>query len=194
MTGTMLHPGEPPDPALVTAARRGDLHAWERLVRRYQEPVYRVAWLIVRDSDLAQEATLSTFVRAYRALPQYDDDLGLMPWFIRIAAGESRQQRREAGRPTPSSRPVEKIHGPKYPSTAVPGLAQAAGMSPTEQHTVAEAFDRLGEEDRLVLATRYLLGLSRTDAANALSIASGLVDEHLTDALGRLRARMPVAS
>ena len=41
------------------------------LVRRYQEPVYRVAWLIVRDTDLAEAATLSTFVRAYRALPSY---------------------------------------------------------------------------------------------------------------------------
>ena len=71
MTGTTYAPGEPADAALIEAARRGDLHAWERLVRRYQESVYRVAWLVVRDSDLAQAATRSTFVRAYRALPSY---------------------------------------------------------------------------------------------------------------------------
>lgn len=182
--------GEPPDATLAEAARRGDLYAWERLVRRYQEAVYRVTWLIVRDSDMAQEATLSTFVRAYRALPSYDAELGVMPWLIRIAAGESRQQRRESGRPTRSSRPVEKVQGPSFPSTALPGLTEAAGLTPAEREAVSAAFDRLGEEDRLVLASRYLFGLSRSDAANALSIASGLVEEHLHDAIGRLRTRM----
>lgn len=190
MTGTTNAPGEPADDVLVEAARHGDLHAWERLVRRYQESVYRVAWLVVRDSDLAAAATLSTFVRAYRALPSYEPELGLMPWLIRIAAGESRQQRRESGRPKPSSRVPEKAQGPHFPATAVPGLTHAAGLSPADRHAVAAAFDRLGEEDRLIIATRYLLGLSRSDAAGALSIAVGLIDETLAAAMGRLRQRM----
>jgi RNA polymerase sigma-70 factor (ECF subfamily) len=194
MTGTIYAPVESADTALVEAARRGDLYAWERLVRRYQEPVYRVAWLVVRDSELAQAATLSTFVRAYRALPSYDEELGMMPWLIRIATGESRQQRRETGRPTRSDRPVERQAGPQFPATPIPALAQAASVSPVERQAVTEAFDRLGEEDRLVIATRYLLGLSRSEAANALSIASGLVDEHLSGAMSRLRERMGSAS
>jgi RNA polymerase sigma-70 factor (ECF subfamily) len=194
MTGTIYAPVESADTALVEAARRGDLYAWERLVRRYQEPVYRVAWLVVRDSELAQAATLSTFVRAYRALPSYDEELGMMPWLIRIATGESRQQRRETGRPTRSDRPVERQAGPQFPATPIPALAQVASVSPVERQAVTEAFDRIGEEDRLVIATRYLLGLSRSEAANALSIASGLVDEHLSGAMSRLRERMGSAS
>ena len=65
-------------------------------------------------------------------------------------------------------------------------------MTPLERQTLAEAFDRLGEEDRLVLAARYLFGLDRDAAANALSIASGLVDEHLDGAVKRLRTRLAV--
>ncbi len=194
MTGTTYAPGEPADAALVEAARRGDLYAWERLVRRYQESVYRVAWLVVRDSDLAEAASLSTFVRAYRALPSYEDKLGLLPWFIRIAAAESRQQRRESGRPSPSDRPVERRPAPHYPSSPLPGLAGTAGMTPLERQTLAEAFDRLGEEDRLVLAARYLFRLSRDEAANALSIAAGVVDDRLEDALKRLRSRLAVGA
>ena len=194
MTGTTYAPGEPADAALVEAARLGDLYAWERLVRRYQEPVYRVAWLVVRDSDLAEAASLSTFVRAYRALPSYADELGLLPWLIRIAAAESRQQRRESGRPTPSDRPVERRAAPQFPSSPLPGLTGTAGMTPLERQTLAEAFDRLGEEDRLVLATRYLFSLSRDEAANALSIASGVVDERLEGALKRLRSRLAVGA
>lgn len=193
MTGTNLAPGEPADTTLVEAARRGDLYAWERLVRRYQETVYRVAWLIVRDSDLAEKATRSTFVRAFRALPSMDDDVGLLPWLIRIAAGESRQQRRESGRPTPSDRPVEKDAGPQLPATIIPGLSAATELTPLERQALVEAFDRLGEEDRLVIATRYLFGLSRGEAADALSLASGVVDERLTGAVTRLRARMVLA-
>ena len=67
-------------------------------------------------------------------------------------------------------------------------------MTPLERQALAEAFDRLGEEDRLVIAARYLFGLSREQAANALSIASGLVDEHLAVALKRLRARLSVGA
>jgi RNA polymerase sigma-70 factor (ECF subfamily) len=193
MTGTTLAPGEPADSTLVEAARRGDLYAWERLVRRYQEPVYRIAWLVVRDSEMAEKATRSTFVRAYRALPTMDDDIGLLPWLIRIAAGESRQQRREASRPTPSDRPVERQVAPHLPASPVPGLADASAMTPAEREALAAAFDRLGEEDRLVIAVRYLFGFTRGEAANALSLASGLVDEQLHGALARLRSRMTVA-
>jgi len=181
------------DAVLVEASRRGDLFAWERLVRRYQEPVYRVAFLIVRDTILAEDATQSTFVRAYRALPSFEEDVGIVPWLLRIAAGEARQQRRESGRPRHSSRHVERIAGPRYPASAVPGLSQARDLSPRQREAVGEAFERLGEEDRLTIALRYLLGLSRAEAANALSIASALADEHLQTALRRLRTRMTEA-
>ena len=190
MTGTANADGAVADAVLVEAARRGDLFAWEHLVRRYQEPVYRAAFLIVRDSALAEAAAQSTFVRAYRALPSYEPGLGLMPWFIRIAAGESRQQRRESGRPRPRSRPVERMTGPRFPASMVSGLDEAAELTPAQREVVGEAFDRLGEEDRLTIAARYLFGLSRADAAKALAIASGLVDEHLRTAVTRLRTRM----
>jgi RNA polymerase sigma-70 factor (ECF subfamily) len=175
---------------LVDAAGRGDLLAWERLVRRYQESVYRVAYLIVRESELAEGATLSAFVRGYRALPSYDQDLGLLPWFIRITAGEARQQRRESGRPTSSSRPVERSDGPQVPSSPIAGMAGVAGLTTPEQEVITSAFDRLAEDDRLVIAARYLMGLDMTDAANALSIASGLVEGNLQTAVTHLRTRM----
>jgi RNA polymerase sigma-70 factor (ECF subfamily) len=190
MTETSRTAGEIADAVLVEAARRGDLYAWERIVRRYQEPVYRVAFLIVRDSSLAEAATQTTFVRGYRALPSYEPDDSLLPWLFRIAAGEARQQRRESGRPRRSSRPPERMSGPRFPASEVAGLDAADSLTTSQRATLGEAFDRLGEEDRLTLATRYLFGLSRTEAAKALSIASGLVDEHLHTALRRLRTRM----
>ena len=85
---------------------------------------------------------------------------------------------------------MERAGGPHFPASAVPGLAETADLTPAEREVVGEAFDRLGEEDRLTIAARYLFGLSREDAAKSLSIAVGLVDEHLQTALKRLRLRM----
>ena len=193
MTATTNATVEAADAILVAAARGGDLFAWEHLVRRYQEPVYRVAFLVVRETVLAEQAAQSTFVRAWRALPSLENDHGLLPWLFRIAAGEARQQRRDSGRPRHSSRPVEHIKGPHYPATPVPGLAATAALAPLERARLSEAFDRLGEEDRLTIASRYLFGLSRVDAASALSISASLLDEHLRAALQNLRARMAAA-
>lgn len=182
--------GDPADAILVEAASRGDLYAWERIVRRYQEPVFRLAYLVARTTDLAEAATQSAFIRAYRALPSLDDAAGLLPWLFRIAAGEARQQRREAGRATSSSRRSEESKGPHFPASAVPGLAAAAGLTPADREAVMGSFDRLGEDDRLTIGARYLFELSRADAAAALSIGTALLEEHLTTALQHLRKRM----
>ena len=193
MTATTSDPVAAAEAILVAAARAGDLFAWERLVRRHQEPVYRLAYLVVRDTRLAEAASQSTFVRAYRALPSMEEETALLPWLFRIAAGEARQQRRESGRPRHSSRPVERISGPQVPATSVPGLQGATTLSSPERQLVGEAFDRLGEDDRLTLASRYLFGLSREDAASALSIPQADIDERLRTALRNLRIRMVAA-
>ena len=185
MTATRAIAAQIADAVLVEAARRGDLFAWERLVRRYQEPVYRVAFLIVRDTALAEAATQSTFVRAYRALPSLEDDVGLLPWLFRIAAGEARQQRRESGRPRHSSRPVGAHHRPALPGERGAGARGCGDPQPTERELVGEAFDRLGEEDRLTLASRYLFGLSRDGCRQARSPSRGRIDDHLQTALQR---------
>lgn len=190
MTAPSITPADRSDVVLVEAAINGDLFAWERIVRRYQEPIFRMAYIIVRSTDLAAAATQSCFIRAYRALPSIEPDTALMPWLTRIVAGEARQHRREAGRAKPSSRPAERSHGPQLLASAVPGIEAAAGLTPLERDAITGAFERLGEEDRLVIASRYLFGLSRKDAAAALSIGSDVVDEQLATAMKNMRKRM----
>lgn len=190
MTGTPGMERSSREVVLVAAARQGDLVAWEQVVRRYQEAAFRTAYLIVRDSEIAASATQSAFVRAYRALPQLHPEHALLPWLFRIVAGEAHQLQRDASRPRASSRPIEVPPGPHYPASLVPGMAQAVDLTPAERTTILEAFDRLGEEDRLTLASRYLFHQSRTDAAASLAIAVGALDEQLARALRHLRARM----
>ena len=149
MTATANATVQAADAILVAAARSGDLFAWEHLVRRYQEP--STAWPSsscgTRPSP--RRPPSPTFLRAYRALPSLEEDRGLQPWLFRIAAGEARQQRRDSGRPRHSSRPVERISGPRLPRQRGPRPRRRRGSEPRRAREGAQAFDRLGEDDRL---------------------------------------------
>src|SRR5205085_1154324 len=86
------------DDELVERAKRGDVAAYEQLVRRYQEPVFRTAYLITRSSADAQDAAQEVFVKAYFALHRFRPGAPLRPWLMRIAVNESRNWRRAVGR------------------------------------------------------------------------------------------------
>lgn len=56
----------------IGRAGRGDEAAWEALVRRYQQPVFRLAYLILRDAGDAEDVAQVAFVRAYLSLHTFD--------------------------------------------------------------------------------------------------------------------------
>jgi RNA polymerase sigma-70 factor (ECF subfamily) len=74
-----------PDPQLVNAAKAGDLHAFERIVRRYQTDVLRLALHVVHDMGAAEDATQETFIRAFRFLHRYRGDSKFSTWLLSIA-------------------------------------------------------------------------------------------------------------
>ena len=74
-----------PDPQLVNAARAGDIDAFERIVRRYQTDVLRLAMHVIHDMGAAEDAAQETFVRAFRFLPRYRGDSKFSTWLFSIA-------------------------------------------------------------------------------------------------------------
>ena len=67
----------------------GDADAYAVLVERYGGRVYNIALRITRDADAAQDCAQEAFVRAYRALHQYDPGLPFGPWLFRITTNAS---------------------------------------------------------------------------------------------------------
>src|SRR6187397_1905321 len=86
------------DAELVERAKRGDLRAWETLVRGYQGLAIRTAYLLSGNAADAEEAVQSGFVKAYRALGRFRRGAPLRPWLLRIVSNEARNRRRSAGR------------------------------------------------------------------------------------------------
>ncbi len=73
-----------PDPDTMLAAQRGDITAFESIVRLYQPEVWRLAVQIVRDERLAEDVVQETFVRVYRFLPRFKGDAKFNTWLYSI--------------------------------------------------------------------------------------------------------------
>ncbi|MFV2062853.1 MAG: sigma-70 family RNA polymerase sigma factor [Chloroflexota bacterium] len=175
--------------AAVEAARRGDLRAWERLIRVHQELVFRSAYLATRDADLADETTRAAFIRAYRALPGLAPGAPLRPWLMSVAATMARTRMREMAQRQDAWLPDPH---PSARYAATPVVIDPAIHRPTqlEHEALLSAFGGMIDEDRLLIVSRYILGLSRSEMAIRLGIPPEVVEDRLGTAVGRLRKRL----
>ena len=78
-------------PLLIERVKRGDIRAFEMLVVKYQRRIERLIGRMVRDADLVQDIAQETFIRAYRALPQFRGDSAFYTWLYRIAVNTAKK-------------------------------------------------------------------------------------------------------
>lgn len=76
----------------VEAARRGDLQAAERLVARHQERIYRLAYRLTGDAEVAADIAQETFLRALQSLARIADGRAFMQWLSRTATNLARDR------------------------------------------------------------------------------------------------------
>ncbi len=164
---------------LIMQARAGDDSAWEGLVRAHQEPIFRLAYLLLGDADEAADVAQETFIRAHRALARFDAGRPLRPWLLRIAANQARNHRRSLRRSLAALQRAFTL------APTVASLDESAGW---ERHTLWEAVRRLGQADQEVLYLRYFLDLGEADTARALGVPQGTVKSRTSRALARLRS------
>lgn len=172
--------GAADDSELVRLARRDDPVAWEKLVRSYQEPVFRLAYLMLGDGADAEDIAQETFIRAFTALERYDDARPLRPWLLSIAANLARNRRRGMGRYWAAlQRAFRESPEPYHPP---PERTEAA-----DARRLREAVARLQPDGRDIVYLRYFLALSEAEAADALGIPAGTAKSRLSRALAQLR-------
>src|SRR5450755_2430872 len=79
------------DAPLVERVKQGDVKAFEMLVVKYQRRIERLVGRMVRDVDLVQDIAQESFIRAYRALPQFRGDSAFYTWLYRIAVNTAKK-------------------------------------------------------------------------------------------------------
>lgn len=92
-----------PEPETIDRARKGDLRAFESLVRDYQADVWRFAYHLTGNRATAEDVTQEAFLRAYRALSSYKGQAKFTSWFLRIVRNCAVDAYRKTRKETPSA-------------------------------------------------------------------------------------------
>lgn len=71
--------------------KKGDINGLEPLVKRYQIKALRVAYLIVRDRQLAEDIVEEAFLHAFDRIHQFDSTRAFEPWFLKIVINMARR-------------------------------------------------------------------------------------------------------
>jgi RNA polymerase sigma factor (sigma-70 family) len=179
----------PSEDELVARAKRGELEAFEEIVRRHQSIAFRTAWVIAGSAAEAEEAAQDAFVKAHAALGRFREGAPLRPWLLAIVANEARNRVKAAGR---RERLVLRVAEERRPGGAVPS-PEAALLDSERREELLAALAELSDTDREVIACRYFLELSEEETAAALGCPRGTVKSRTSRALERLRTRLEPA-
>jgi RNA polymerase sigma-70 factor (ECF subfamily) len=180
---------EPPAPDetfLLARARRGEISAFEEVVRRYQRRVYATALRIVRSHDVADDVAQEAFVRAWRALERFDPGRPFGPWVCRIAANLAVNHVRSP-RAREEGLPADHL---ETPAASADPLGRVLEQEATR--VLDEAVAALPLEQRAVFVLRTIEEMSYGEIAEALGLQPGTVMSRLFRARERLaRALRP---
>jgi RNA polymerase sigma-70 factor (ECF subfamily) len=165
---------------LVEQARRGDREAFDSLARLTGDRCMAIAFRILRDFDLADDAVQTALLTAWQDLRTLRDPDRFEAWLHRILThqcyAEARRRRRwtEAVR----LRPLEPAHGPdEYGPVA-------------DRDQLERAFRRLTVQQRAVLVFHHYLGLPLPEVAERMGIPLGTVKSRMHHAKRALRASL----
>lgn len=170
----------PSDESLVERARGGQLDAFESLMRRHNERVYRVARAIVVEDWMVEEVMQEAYLSAFTHLASFEGRSRFSTWLTRIVINEARSQLRRRTAPTTSiGEEAMCASHDRDPEK----LAARAELARVIEHAV----DQLPEPLRLVFVLREVEGLSSAEAADDLDITEENVRVRLHRAREALR-------
>lgn len=168
---------------LVDGTRSGDLEAFGRLVRRFQQMAYGCAFSVLGDFHLAEDVAQEAFLEAYRQLPALREPEAFPGWFRRIVLKFCDRQTRRCRLPTV---PLEDAAGV---SSTEPGPDRAAEEREMKER-VLDAIRSLPDGQRMVTTLFYIDGYSQNEISEFLEVPVTTVKKRLHDSRKKLKERM----
>lgn len=164
---------------VVERAQRGDQEAFGLLAVPLGDRLFAVAARILRDADLAADATQQALVIIWRDLPQLRDIARFEAWSYRIVVRACYAERRKERRWSPALRVL--------PAALATHTADGTDLV-IDRDQMERAARRLSIDHRVVVVLRYYLGFRPVEIADLLGIPEGTVRSRLRYALQGLRA------
>jgi RNA polymerase sigma-70 factor (ECF subfamily) len=164
---------------LVRLAREGDRDAFDILMTTLVDHLYRIARLILRDFDSAEDAVQEALVRCWRDLPRLRDPDRFDAWLNRLllnsVTDEARRRRRY----------VANLTALRIEPTQSDGAGALA-----DRDELARVFGRLSIDHRTIVVLHHYLGMTVDEAATTIGIPVGTAKSRLHYATGALRAAL----
>jgi RNA polymerase sigma-70 factor (ECF subfamily) len=177
------------EPALIQAARRGDLEAFNTLVLHYQDGVYALVYRILDEPAAAADVAQEAFITAYRHLRDYRGG-SFRAWVFRIATNacydELRRRKRRPAMLFDDLPGAEADDGPALPADS-PTPEQAAQQAELNR-AIERCIRALQPDQRLVLVLSDIEGLSYQEIADSAGLNLGTVKSRLSRARAGVRA------
>jgi RNA polymerase sigma-70 factor (ECF subfamily) len=182
------------DAPLIERVKLGDKRAFEMLVVKYQRRIERLIGRMVRDVDLVPDIAQETFIRAYRALPQFRGESAFYTWLYRIAVNTAKKALMELKRDPlvsesayasrddddETSRVENELSDGETPEGLLASKEIAAAVN--------AAIEALSEDLRQAITLREIEGLSYEEIADAMNCPIGTVRSRI------FRAREAIAT
>jgi RNA polymerase sigma-70 factor, ECF subfamily len=165
---------------LVERAARGEPDAFDALARQASNRMYGIAYRILRDQYLAEDALQQALITVWNELPRLRDPDRFDAWTYRLIVRSATAEARRAGRGGPASTLL--------PDDADTSRApdQYGGVADRDQ--IERGFQRLTAEQRVVLVLQHYAGLSQAEIADVLGIPVGTAGSRIHYAARALRA------
>ena len=182
------------DALLVERVKLGDVRAFEMLVVKYQRRIERLIGRMVRDVDLVPDIAQETFIRAYRAIPQFRGDSAFYTWLYRIAVNTAKKALMELKRDplvtesARSSRDDDDDNSSRVENELSDGETPDAVLASKQiASAVNFAIEALSDDLRQAITLREIEGLSYEEIAETMNCPIGTVRSRI------FRAREAIA-
>ncbi len=176
----------------IRKATKGDAHAFEELVIRYQGQVYNLCLRMTGNPEDAADMTQEAFLKVWKHLDGFQFDAAFATWLYRLASNCCldflRSQKR---RPTVSLTVENEEDGEQIMDVAdAQPTPEEAAISNEEKEQLHLAMSQLDDEQRQILTLRVVNDLSYADIAEILEIKEGTVKSRLSRARENLRKKL----
>ena len=178
------------DQQLVERAQRGDKHAFELLVAKYQRKLIRLLSRFIRDAAEVEDVAQEAFIKAYRALPNFRGDSAFYTWLYRIGINTAKNYLVAMGRRAPTSTSMDAEEAEDLGETELLqdlNTPENLMMSRQVADSVNQTLDKLPEDLRTAISLREMEGLSYEEIASAMNCPIGTVRSRI------FRAREAIA-
>jgi RNA polymerase sigma-70 factor (ECF subfamily) len=162
------------DELTLAGARRGDMHACEKIYRKYHQQAFTVAARICNNRELAQDVTQEAFISAFKRMHQYRGDAPFWGWLRRVVVNHAISALRKL--PRHDAVELEEHMSPRQGDQD--GLGQCMDLE--------QALSQLNDEDRMVVWLHDVEGYKHREIARL----AGKTESYSKTRLNRARARL----